>query len=129
MGDFDGVRIKLQVAHFKLSYSHAFIVRAYLLQTHEKLFDAHNHSFCVLGGVPGRGIYDNIRTAVDKVSYGKERTINTRFLAMVSHFLFEAEFCNPAAAWEKGQVEKNVQGARHFRGSPHRKPRASTLST
>ena len=32
---------------------------------------------------------------------------------MVSHFLFEAEFCNPAAGWEKGQVEKNVQDARH----------------
>ena len=32
---------------------------------------------------------------------------------MVSHFLFEAEFCNPASGWEKGQVEKNVQDARH----------------
>lgn len=32
---------------------------------------------------------------------------------MVSHFLFEAEFCNPAAGWEKGQVEKNIQDARH----------------
>ncbi|NSZ10138.1 IS21 family transposase, partial [Agrobacterium tumefaciens] len=35
-------RTKLQVAHTKLSYSRAFIVRAYLLQTHEMLFDAHN---------------------------------------------------------------------------------------
>jgi len=32
---------------------------------------------------------------------------------MVSHFLFESEFCNPAAGWEKGQVEKNVRDARH----------------
>ena len=32
---------------------------------------------------------------------------------MVSHYLFEAEFCNPASGWEKGQVEKNVQDARH----------------
>jgi transposase len=44
-----GERTKLQVAHFKLSYSRAFIVRAYLLQTHEMLFDAHNHAFRVLG--------------------------------------------------------------------------------
>src|SRR3546814_18295403 len=28
-------------------------------------------------------------------------------------FRAEAEFCNPAAGWEKGQVEKNVQDARH----------------
>ncbi len=32
---------------------------------------------------------------------------------MVSHYLFEAEFCNPAAGWEKAQVEKNVRDSRH----------------
>lgn len=57
-----GERTKLQVAHFKLSHSRAFIVRAYLLQTHEMLFDAHNHAFRVFGGIPGRGIYDNLWT-------------------------------------------------------------------
>ena len=106
-------RTKLQVAHTKLSYSRAFIVRAYPLQTHEMLFDAHNHAFRVLGGVPRRGIYDNMKTAIDKVGRGKERDINARFLAMASHYLFELEFCNPASGWEKGQVEKNVQDARH----------------
>lgn len=30
-----------------------------------------------------------------------------------SHYLYEAEFCNPAAGWEKGQIEKNVQDSRH----------------
>jgi transposase len=108
-----GERTKLQVAHVKLSHSRAFILRAYLLQTHEMLFDAHNHAFRVLGGVPRRGIYDNMKTAVDKVGRGKQRQVNIRFSAMVSHFLFEAEFCNPASGWEKGQIEKNVQDARH----------------
>ncbi len=56
-------RTKLQVAHSKLSYSRAFIVRAYQLQTHEMLFDAHNHAFRVFGGVPRRGIYDNLWTS------------------------------------------------------------------
>jgi hypothetical protein len=77
------------------------------------LFDAHNHAFRVLGGIPERGIYDNMKTAVDKVGRGKKRLVNARFRAMVSHFLFESEFCNPAAGWEKGQVEKNVRDARH----------------
>ena len=62
-----GERTKLQAAHFKLCYSRAFIVRAYLLQTHEMLFDAHGQAFRVFGGVPRRGIYDNMRTAVDRV--------------------------------------------------------------
>src|ERR1700728_3108589 len=68
-----GERTKLQVAHFKLSYSRAFFLRAYPQQTHEMLFDAHNHAFRVLGGVPRRGIYDNMRTAVDRIGRGKER--------------------------------------------------------
>ena len=87
-------------------------MRAYPLQTHEMLFDAHHHAFRVLGGVPSRGIYDNMRTAVDRVGSGKARQINARFAAMASHYLFDAEFCNPASGWEKGQVEKNVQDTR-----------------
>jgi transposase len=108
-----GERTKLQVAHIKLSHSRAFVIRAYLLQTHEKLFDAHWHGFRVFGGVPERGIYDNMRTAVDRIGRGKERQINMRFLAMTNHYVFGPEFCNPAAGWEKGQVEKNVRDARH----------------
>jgi transposase len=116
----NGVNTKLQVAHFKLSYSRAFMLRAYLLQTHEMLFDAHYHGLRALGGIPERGIYDNMKTAVDKVKRGKARLVNKRFQAMVSHYLFEAEFCNPAAGWEKGQVEKGVRDARHriWHGAP-----------
>lgn len=107
-----GERTKLQVAHTKLSHSRAFIVRAYPLQTHEMLFDALTQAFRVLGGVPQRGIFDNMKTAVDRIGSGKARQVNARFAAMASHYLFEASFCNPASGWEKGQVEKNVQDAR-----------------
>ena len=108
----NGVNTKLLIAHFKLSHSRVFFMRAYLMQSHEMLFDAHYHAFVAFGGVPERGIYDNMKTAVDKVRKGKQRDVNKRFTAMVSHYLFEAEFCNPAAGWEKGQVEKNVLDAR-----------------
>jgi transposase len=108
-----GERTKLQIAHFKLCHSRAFMVRAYRLQTHEMLFDAHQHGFALLGGIARRGIYDNMKTAVDKVGVGKARDINARFAAMVSHYLFQAEFCNPASGWEKGRVEKSVQDVRH----------------
>jgi transposase len=109
----NGERTKLQVAQFKLSHSRAFFLRAYLLQTHEMLFDAHHHAFVAWGGIPRRGIYDNMKTAVDKVRRGKLRDVNARFGAMVSHYLFDAEFCNPASGWEKGQIEKNVRDSRH----------------
>ena len=107
-----GKQTKLQVAHTKLSHSRAFTVRAYLLQTHEMLFDALTQAFRVLGGVPQRGIFDNMKTAVDRIGTGKARQVNARFAAMASHYLFETDFCNPASGWEKGQVEKNVQDAR-----------------
>ena len=76
------------------------------------LFDAHARAFAAFGGIPRRGIYDNMKTAVDKVGRGKERTINARFHAMCGHYLFDPEFCNRAAGWEKGIVEKNVQDRR-----------------
>jgi len=56
----NGVSTKLQIAHFKLSFSRAFFLRAYLTQSHEMLFDAHLHAFKAFCGVPKRGIYDNI---------------------------------------------------------------------
>lgn len=85
-----GERTKWKVAQFKLLCSRAFFLQAYPQQTHEMLIDAYNHAFRVLGGVPRRGIYNNMRTAVDKVGRGKERQINARFAAMVSQFVFDA---------------------------------------
>jgi transposase len=107
-----GVWRKILAAHLKLCASRAFVVQAYPMQSHEMLFDAHTRSFIALGGVPRRGIYDNMKTAVDKVKKGKGRTVNTRFAAMASHYLFDPDFCNVASGWEKGVVEKNVQDSR-----------------
>ncbi len=107
-----GIRRRLEVAHIKLACSRAFLLVAYPAQSHEMLFDAHAQAFDVFGGIPQRGIYDNMKTAVDKVGHGKARTVNARFAAMNSHYLFEPEFCNRAAGWEKGIVEKNVQDRR-----------------
>jgi transposase len=107
-----GVWRKLLVAHLKLCASRAFVLVAYPSQGHEMLFDAHTRSFLALGGIPRRGIYDNMKTAVDKVKKGKGRVVNARFSALCSHYLFEADFCNVASGWEKGVVEKNVQDSR-----------------
>ena len=107
-----GLHRKLLVAHTKLCASRAFHLVAYPTQSHEMLFDAHARAFRVFGGVPKRGIYDNMKTAVDKVGVGKRRIVNTRFAAMAAHYLFEPDFCNVAAGWEKGVVEKNVQDSR-----------------
>lgn len=107
-----GIYRRLQVAHMKLCASRAFWLVAYPSQGHEMLFDAHKRSFHALGGIAGRGIYDNMKTAVDKVKKGKGRIVNARFKVMCAHYLFDPDFCNVASGWEKGIVEKNVQDSR-----------------
>jgi len=107
-----GIYRRMQVSHLKLCASRAFWLVAYPSQGHEMLFDAHTRSFIALGGIPRRGIYDNMKTAVDKVKKGKGRVVNARFAVMCAHYLFDPDFCNVASGWEKGIVEKNVQDSR-----------------
>ncbi|PBJ10828.1 hypothetical protein BSF40_04980 [Pseudomonas sp. ACN5] len=72
------------------------------------LVDAHIRSFGALGGVPRRGIYDNLKTVVDDVYKGKGRIVNARFSGIPAHYLFDPDFCNVVSGWEKGIVENNV---------------------
>jgi transposase len=87
-------------------------VRAYPRETQEMVFDAHDRAFSFLRGACQRGIYDNMRTAVDAVFIGKDRLFNRRFMQMCNHYLVEPTACTPASGWEKGQVENQVGVAR-----------------
>ena len=107
-----GLAIKVNVAHFRLCHSRACFVVAYPNQKIDMLIDAHNQAFSFFGGVPNRGIYDNMKTAVKSIGKGKERTFNDQFLCMMSHFLIEPVACTPASGWEKGQVERQVKTLR-----------------
>jgi hypothetical protein len=72
------------------------------------VFDAHDRAFRLFQGACRRGIYDNMKTAVEAVFIGKERAFNRRFLQMCGHYLIEPVACTPGAGWEKGQVENQV---------------------
>jgi hypothetical protein len=75
----------------------------YPRQTQEMVFDAHNRAFAFFKGACTRGIYDNMKTAVEAVFVGKDRQFNRRFLRMCGHYLVEPVACTPASGWEKGQ--------------------------
>ena len=77
-----GERTKLQVAHFKLSCSRAFFLRAYPQQTHEMLFDAHNHAFRVLGG---RAAARHLRQYANCRRQGRPRKGAPSQRALLSH--------------------------------------------
>ena len=107
-----GMPVKVKVAHFRLAYSRMFITMAYPRETQEMLFDAHIKAFEFFGGICRRGIYDNLKTVVNKILSGKERSFNNRFGQLSSHYLFEPVACTPASGWEKGQVENQVRTVR-----------------
>ena len=104
----NGVTTKVKVAHVRLCHSRMLFVRAYPRESQEMVFDAHDRAFAFFKGACTRGIYDNMKTAVETIFVGKERAYNRRFQQMCSHFLVEPVACTPAAGWEKGQVENQV---------------------
>ncbi|SDR49810.1 Transposase [Rhizobiales bacterium GAS113] len=104
----DGVTVKVKVAHLRLCHSRMMFVRAYPRESQEMVFDAHDRAFAFFKGACTRGIYDNMKTAVETIFVGKERAYNRRFLQMCSHYLVDPVACTPASGWEKGQVENQV---------------------
>ena len=104
----DGVTTTVKVAHVRLCHSRMMFVRAYPRETQEMVFDAHERAFAFFKGACGRGVYDNMKTAVETIFVGKDRQYNRRFLQMCSHHLVEPVACTPASGWEKGQVENQV---------------------
>ena len=103
-----GVTTTVKVAHVRLCHSRMPFLRAYPRETQEMVFDAHARAFAFFKGTCTRGIYDNMKTAVDSVFVGKDRQYNRRFLRMCSHYLVDPVACTPASGWEKGQVENQV---------------------
>ena len=103
-----GLPMTVKVAHVRLCHSRMMFVRAYPRESQEMVFDAHDRAFAFFKGTCTRGIYDNMKTAVETIFIGKERAYNRRFLQMAGHYLVDPVACTPASGWEKGQVENQV---------------------
>lgn len=103
-----GTTTTVKVAHVRLCHSRMLFVRAYPRESQEMVFDAHDRAFAFFRGTCQRGIYDNMKTAVETIFVGRERAYNRRFLQMCSHYLVEPVACTPSSGWEKGQVENQV---------------------
>ena len=94
------VTTTVKAAHMRLCHSRMSVVQAYPRESQEMVFDAHDRAFAFYGGACTRGIYDNMKTAVDAVFVGKERQFNRRFAQLCSHYLVEPVACTPGAGWE-----------------------------
>ncbi len=108
--DVDGVRSKLYLFVLRLSASGRAFHRAYPTQAQEAFLEGHVAAFADFGGVPHRVRYDNLKPAVSRVLRGRTREEHERFVALRSHYGFDAFFCQPGAAGahEKGGVEGEI---------------------
>jgi transposase len=106
--DLAGVRTKCFLFTMRLSCSGKAVHRACSTQGQEAFLEGHQQAFEVFGGVPELHIrYDNLKSAVSRVLFGRNRTESARWVTFRSHYGFDAFYCNPGVegAHEKGGVE------------------------
>ena len=108
----DEEAVQVQLFVLRLSYSRKLFVMAFPSQKQESFLAGHVTAFAHMGGVPHRIIYDNLKTAVNRVLKGRNREEQQSFVAFRSYYLYESRFCSPGAGNEKGQVEDGVGYAR-----------------
>lgn len=95
----------------RLSYSGKAVHRVFASQGQEAFIEGHLAAFGVLGGTPVDKIrYDNLKSAVSRVLFGRARAESDRWVAFRSHYGFDTFYCIPGieGAHEKGGVEGEV---------------------
>jgi len=95
----------------RLSYSGKAVHRVFASQGQEAFIEGHLEAFRVLGGTPVDKIrYDNLKSAVTRVLFGRNRTESDRWVTFRSHYGFDTFYCLPGieGAHEKGGVEGEV---------------------
>lgn len=88
----------------RLCSSCAPIVFAYRRQNEESFLEAFVRTFSFFGRVPEKAIFDNAKIAV-KEGFGINAKKQAGYTALSAHYGFNALFCNPSEAHEKGLVE------------------------
>jgi hypothetical protein len=110
--DVAGQRRKAWMFLLRLMYSGRDFAWLYPRQDQVCFLDGHVRAFVHLGAVPHRLAYDNLKPAVARVLVGAERELSPRFLALATHYVFEASFARPGTGHDKGGVEARGKGVR-----------------
>ncbi|MFF4598133.1 IS21 family transposase [Amycolatopsis sp. NPDC001319] len=105
----NGEATRCHLFTLRLSYSGKAIHRVFKSEALEAFMQGHVEAFAALGGVPTRHIrYDNLKPAVSRVCFGRERVESERWAQFRSFYGFDAFYCIPGqeGAHEKGGVEQ-----------------------
>jgi len=107
-----GKQVRLKFLCMRSKFSGKHFVRCYPCERQQAFFDAHIQGFEFFGGDFPVLIYDNLKTAVEKVLKGRGRREQEEFRKLKAYYSFEARFCNRDSGNEKGGVEGLVGLAR-----------------
>lgn len=125
----DGEMTKCFLFTLRLSHSGRAVHRVFASQGQEAFLEGHVAAFEVFDGIPFDKIrYDNLRSAVHRVLFGRNRAESGRWLSFRAHYGFDAFYCVPGVegAHEKGGVEGD--GGRFRRAHLVPVPQVATLA-
>jgi len=91
-----------------LCYSRMLYVEFTVAETMEHFLACHANAFAFFGGVPGKLMVDNLRSAVLQRAVGESPVFNPRYKDFADHFGFTIAPCGVGQAHEKGRVENAV---------------------
>ena len=107
-----GAKMTIYYFCMRSRFSGKPFVRAYACEKQQAFFDGHMHAFEFFGGVFPALVYDNLKSAVQKILSGRGRIEQESFHRFRSYHTFEARFCNAGCGHEKGGTEGLVGYAR-----------------
>lgn len=111
VAEVDGQWVKAWEFLLRLMYSGREFAWLYERCDQLAFLDGHVRAFAYLGGVVQRAVYDNLKPAVRRI-VGAQRVLSERFLALVSHYLFEPDFARVGEGHDKGGVESRGKAIR-----------------
>lgn len=91
-----------------LCYSRLLYVEFTVSQTMEHWLACHQNAFRYFGGIPGRIMVDNLKSAVLRRIVGQAPVFNPKYLDFARHYGFDISACNVRKGNEKGIVERGV---------------------
>jgi transposase len=109
--EVDGQWVKAWEFLLRLMYSGREFAWLYERCDQLAFLDGHVRAFAYLGGVVRRAVYDNLKPAVRRI-VGAQRVLSERFLALVSHYLFEPDFARVGEGHDKPGVESRGKAIR-----------------
>ena len=113
-----GVKTPIYYFCMRSRFSGKPFVRAYSCEKQQAFFDGHIHAFAFFGGVFPTLVYDNLKSAVQKILSGRGRVEQESFQRFRAYYTFEARFSQNSRTYASDGLLKTLSGSTMPRRPP-----------